>query len=172
MQQAHTAETSAGQRRPARSETSGASYRTSRAPAGPRDKTQSGQRGASGHQPAERGQWRELPDEPGASGSARRVRAEANQSSGKAPEKQARAGRAKTSGDARYERREGVRGRPKAAGRLTQKLPSPEVAFSGIKGGGASWVLQSRRSEHPHGGNCTERHRARTHCETDDARRA
>jgi len=63
------------ERRPVRSETSGASYRTSRVPACPRDKraqegTQSGQREASGHQPAERDQWRELPDEPGASGSA------------------------------------------------------------------------------------------------------
>ena len=36
-----------------------------------------------------------LPDEPGASGSARRVRAEANQSSGEAPEGRARAERAK-----------------------------------------------------------------------------
>jgi hypothetical protein len=44
--------------------------------------------------------------------------------------------------------------------------PYAEVAFSGIKGGGAFWILQSRRSEHPHGGNCTERHRARTHCGT------
>ena len=86
-----------------------------------------GQRGTSGDQPAERDQWRELPDEPGASGSARRVRAEANQSSGEAPEGRARAERAKTSGDARYERREGVRGRPKAAGRLAQKLPSPAL---------------------------------------------
>ncbi len=43
---------------------------------------------------AERDQWRELPDEPGASGSAQRVRTEANQSSGKAPEGQARAERA------------------------------------------------------------------------------
>jgi hypothetical protein len=43
--------------------------------------------------------------------------------------------------------------------------PYAEVAFSGIKGGGAIWILQSRRSEHPHGGNCTKRHRARTHSE-------
>ena len=78
-----------------RGETSGTSCRTSQAPAGPRDKTRSGQREASGHQPAERDQWRELPDEPGASGSALRVRAEANQSSGKAPEGQARAEKAK-----------------------------------------------------------------------------
>ncbi len=49
--------------------------------------------------------------------------------------------------------------------------PYAEVAFSGIKGGGAFWILQSRRSEHPHGGNCTERHRARTHCGTSNARR-
>ncbi len=27
--------------------------------------------------------------------------------------------------------------------------PYAEVAFSGIKGGGAFWILQSRRSEHP-----------------------
>ena len=40
--------------------------------------------------------------------------------------------------------------------------PCAEVAFSGIKGGGAFWILQSRRSEHPYGGNCTERHRTRT----------
>ena len=66
-------------------------------------------------------------------------------------------GESQTSGEARYERREGVRGRPKAAGRLAQKLPSPA-----LKGGGAFWILQSRRSEHPYGGNCTERHRART----------
>ncbi len=52
------------------------------------------------------------------------------------------------------------------------RLPYAEVAFSGIKGGGAFWILQSRRSEHPHGGNCTERHRARTHCGTSNARRA
>ncbi len=44
-------------------------------PAGPRDKraqerTQSNQRGTSRNQPAERDQWGELPDEPGASGFA------------------------------------------------------------------------------------------------------
>ena len=50
--------------------------------------------------------------------------------------------------------------------------PYAEVAFSGIKGGGAFWVLQSRRSEHPHGGNCTERHRARTHSGRSSVRRA
>jgi hypothetical protein len=49
----------------------------------------------SGDQPAERDQWRELPDEPGASGSARRVRTEADQSSGEAPEGRARVERAK-----------------------------------------------------------------------------
>jgi hypothetical protein len=36
-------------------------------------------------------------------------------------------GESQTSGDARYERREGVRGRPNAAGRLAQKLPSPAL---------------------------------------------
>jgi hypothetical protein len=50
--------------------------------------------------------------------------------------------------------------------------PYAEVAFSGIKGGGAFWILQSRRSEHPLWGNCTERHRARTHCGRSSARRA
>jgi hypothetical protein len=81
----------------------------------------------------ERDQWRRPPDEQHqrgtseASAEARPARAEANQSSGEAPEGRARAERAKTSGDARYERREGVRGRPKAAGRLAQKLPSPAL---------------------------------------------
>jgi hypothetical protein len=48
--------------------------------------------------------------------------------------------------------------------------PYEEVAFSGIKGGGAFWILQSRRSEHPHRGNCTARHRARRHSGTSKAR--
>ncbi len=50
--------------------------------------------------------------------------------------------------------------------------PYAEVAFSGIKGGGAFWILQSRRSEHPHRGNCTERHRTRTHSGRSSVRRA
>ncbi len=50
--------------------------------------------------------------------------------------------------------------------------PYEEVAFSGIKKGGAFWILQSGRSEHPYGGNCTARHRARTHSGTSNARRA
>ncbi len=50
--------------------------------------------------------------------------------------------------------------------------PYAEVAFSSIKGGRASWILQSRRSEHPHGGTCTERHRARTNSERSNVRRA
>jgi len=76
---------------------------------------------------AERDQWRELPDEPGASGSARQARAEANQSSGEAPEGQARAERAKlwvalgTSGAKEFED-----GRLRRAA-LTQKLPSPAL---------------------------------------------
>ncbi len=117
-----------------RSETSGASCRTSQEPAVPRDK---------------RAQKRK-------------------QSSGVAPEGQARAERAKhwvtpsTSGGAQRSSRTAESGRP----------PFEEVAFSGIKGGGAFWILQSRRSEHPHGGNCTARHRARTHCGTSNARRA
>jgi hypothetical protein len=140
----------------------------SRAPAGPRDKraqerAQSDQRGTSGNQPAERDQWRELPDEPGASGSARQARVEANQSSGKAP-------------GARREPNFGWR--PVRAARRSSRTaesgrpPYAEVAFSGIKGGGAFWILQSRRSEHPHGGNCTERHHARTHSERSSLRRA
>ena len=36
-------------------------------------------------------------------------------------------GESQTLGGARYERREGVRGRPNAAGRLAQKLPSPAL---------------------------------------------
>jgi hypothetical protein len=71
-------------------------------------------------------------------------------------------GESQTLGGARYERssaKEFEDGRP----------PYEEVAFSGIKGGGAFWILQSRRSEHPHGGNCTERG---THCGTSNARRA
>jgi hypothetical protein len=105
-----------------RSETSGASCRTSQEPAVPRDCADRSESVIWG----------------GARGTSAR-------------------GGSQTSGDARYERREGVRGRPKAAGRLAQKLPSPA-----LKGGGAFWILQSRRSEHPYGGNCTERHRART----------
>jgi hypothetical protein len=49
-----------------------------------------------------------------------------------------------------------IRGQPLAAGRTYK-----EVAFSGIKGGGALRILQSKRFEHPFGGNCTARHRAR-----------
>jgi hypothetical protein len=48
--------------------------------------------------------------------------------------------------------------RPVRAARRSSRMaesgrpPYAEVAFSGIKGGGAFWILQSRRSEHPHGG--------------------
>jgi len=86
----------AGRARSARSETSGAGHRTSDISAGrARPARKRDQRGTSGDRPAGGDQWRKLPDEPGASGSARRVRAEANQSSGEAPEGQARAERAK-----------------------------------------------------------------------------
>jgi hypothetical protein len=44
----------------------------------------------------------------------------------------------------RAEERGGIRGRPSAAGRTYE-----EVAFSGIKGGGAFRILQSRGFEHP-----------------------
>ncbi len=54
-------------------------------------------------------------------------------------------------------KRGGIRGRPIAAGRTYK-----EVAFSGIKGGRAFRILQSKHSEHPFGGTCTARHRART----------
>ncbi len=67
----------------------------------------------------------------------------------------------------RAEEREGIRGRLRAAGQIYE-----EVAFSGIKGGGTFRILQSRRSEHPNGGNCMARHRARTHSGTSNARRA
>ncbi len=53
--------------------------------------------------------------------------------------------------------REGIRGRPIEAGRTYA-----EVAFSGIKGGEALRILQSKRFEHPFRGNCTAWHRART----------
>ncbi len=39
----------------------------------------------------------------------------------------------------RAEERRGIRGRPSAAGRT-----NAEVAFSGVKGGGAFWILQSK----------------------------
>ncbi len=72
-------------------------------------------------------------------------------------------GESQTLGGARYEQREGVRGRPKAAGRLTQKLPSPALKEAERSG-----------SYNPgdHGRNCTERHRARTNSETSNVRRA
>ncbi len=78
-------------------------------------------------------------------------------------------GRSQTLGvrPVRAEEREGIRGQPRAAGRLTKKLP-----FPALKGGGAFRILQSRHSEHPYGGNCTAQHRARTHSGTSNARRA
>ena len=51
---------------------------------------------------------------------------------------------------ARAEECEGIRGRPIAAGRLTQKLPSPALKEAERFG-----ILQSGRFEHPYGGNCT-----------------
>ncbi len=152
MRQAHTARSALDEWRPARSETSGASYRTSETSAGRAETS------------AEQDQWRELPDErdqrgarPVArAGRARPARDERRPAGGARPVARA-AGRARsqrfcvtsagrsesviwggargtsargesqTSGDARYERREGVRGRPKAAGRLAQKLPSPAL---------------------------------------------
>jgi hypothetical protein len=67
----------------------------------------------------------------------------------------------------RAEEREGIRGRPSAAGQTYE-----EVAFSSIKGGGAFRILQSKRFGHPYKGNCTARHRARTHSGTSNGRRA
>jgi hypothetical protein len=61
----------------------------------------------------------------------------------------------------------GIRGRPRAAGWTYEK-----VAFSCVKGGGALRILQSKRFEHPYEGNCTARHRARTHRGTSNAQRA
>ncbi len=114
-----------------RSETSGASCRTSQEPAVPRDKR--AQKRTSHQERRPRG---------------KRARRELN--IGWRPVRAAR--RSSRTADS---------GRP----------PYAEVAFSGIKGGGAFWILQSRRSEHPHGGNCTEQHRARTHSGTSNARR-
>jgi hypothetical protein len=48
-------------------------------------------------------------------------------------------------------KRGGIQGRPIAEGQTYE-----EVAFSRSKGGGAFWILQSKRSEHPFGG--TVRH--------------
>jgi hypothetical protein len=117
-----------------RSETSGASCRTSQEPAVPRDKR--AQKRTSHQRRRPRG---------------KRARREPN--TGWTPG---------TSGGARRNSRTAESGRP------TYK----EVAFSGIKGGGEFRILQSRRSEHPYGGNCTARHRARTHSGTNNARRA
>ncbi len=39
---------------------------------------------------------------------------------------------------------------------------SAETSKEHIKGDGALWILQSKRFEHPFGGNCTAWHRART----------
>jgi hypothetical protein len=60
--------------------------------------------------------------------------------------------KSQTLGGAQYKRREGIRGRPIAAGR-----PDAEVAFSGnaIKEAERFGILQSGRFEHPYGGNCT-----------------
>ena len=110
-----TSETSAGRARPARSETSGASHRTSETSADER-------RPAGGARPVAR-----------AAGRARsqRFRATSADRSGSVIWEGARGtsarGESQASGDARYEQREGVRGRPKAAGRLAQKLPSPAL---------------------------------------------
>ncbi len=78
-------------------------------------------------------------------------------------------GRSQTVGvrPARAEEREGIRGRPRAAGRLTKKLPSPA-----LKEVERFWILQSRRFEHPYEGNCTARHRARTPSRASNVRRA
>jgi hypothetical protein len=121
-------EISAGQARSARSETSGAGHRTSDISAGrARPARKRDQRGTSGDRPAGGDQWRK------AAGRARSQRFRATSASrsesvirGGARGTSAR-GESQTSGDARYERREGVRGRPKAAGRLAQKLPSPAL---------------------------------------------
>ena len=128
------------ERRPARSETSGASHRTSETSADER-------RPAGGARPVAR-----------AAGRARSQRFRATSADrsksviwGGARGASAR-GESQTLGDARYERHEGIRGRPIAAGR-----PDAEVAFSGntIKEAERFGILQSGRFEHPYGGNCT-----------------
>ena len=132
-----------GRARPARnerarrSETSGASYRTSEA---------SAERAETS---AERDQWRELPDERGQRFRATSASRSESVIRGGARGASAR-GESQTLGGARYERCEGVRGRPNAAGRLAQKLPSPALKEAERFG-----ILQSGRFEHPYGGNCT-----------------
>ncbi len=49
---------------------------------------------------------------------------------------------------------------------LTQKVPSPALKEAERPG---SYNL--KRFEHPYGGNCTARHRARTHSGTSNVRR-
>ncbi len=69
---------------------------------------------------------------------------------------------------ARYERRSAEEfedGRVRQAG-LTQKVPSPA-----LKEAERSGSYNLKRFEHPYGGNCTARHRARTHSGTSNVRR-
>ena len=138
MRQAHTARSAPGERdQRGTSETSGASYRTSEISAGRAETS------------AERDQWREPPDERDQRGRAETSRrSETSGASCRTSQEPAvwrdcadrsesviwggargtsARGESQASGDARYKRREGVRGRPKAAGRLAQKLPSPAL---------------------------------------------
>ncbi len=168
MQQAHTAVTRA---EPARRETSG----TTRAEPARREasgaaRAESAETSQRGARPVARATGRaeastrraDTSQRSGTSGASCRTSQEPAVPRDKRAQKrishqgQARAERAKlwvapgTSSAKEFE--DGQCGRP----------PCAEVAFSGIKGGGAFWILQSRRSERPYGGNCTERHRART----------
>ena len=103
------------ERRPARSETSGASHRTSETSAGRAETSRRSETsGASCRTSQEPAVPRDECGQKRISHLGRRLRDE-------------RAWREPSFGDARYEQREGVRGRPKAAGRLAQKLPSPAL---------------------------------------------
>jgi hypothetical protein len=104
------------------------------------------------------------PDEPRTRGPAREARARTDQSSAETSKGRVCTGEPDTWCEGGTSKCGGIRGRSIAAGRTYE-----EVAFSGIKGGGALRILQSKRSKHPFRGNCTARDSART---PQDKRRA
>ena len=153
MRQAHTARSARDERdQRGTSETSGAGHRTSDISAGrarpARNETsagraETGRQGETSGESCGTNQGPAVPrDECGRkriSHLGRRLRESARRKS-------------QTLGGAQYKRREGIRGRPIAAGR-----PDAEVAFSGnaIKEAERFGILQSGRFEHPYGGHCT-----------------
>ena len=180
-----TSDASAGRAETGRQgETSGESCRTSQKPAVPRDKCERRFRATSASSGSARRVRAAVPRDEceqrfratsASSGSARQVRAAVPR--GECEQKRiSHQGRRPRGKRARREPNFGWR--PVRAARRSSRTaecgrpPCAEVAFSGIKGGGAFWILQSKRSEHPYGGNCTERHRARTHSGRSSVRRA